>query len=107
MRGPAAEFGGRGRDLLVALIVADREGRYFAIGMDELDRFRVPGAYGAALESLTHGAKPIPADADVSGFGDAAILECARLLLDRMFGDGDAGRTPPATRRLSAWVLLR
>jgi hypothetical protein len=84
---------------VAGLIVADGEGRYFALAWDELRRFRVPAAWMATVDALVRGTEPVVPDGDLwDGADELAVLF-------ETVAEADGFRF--ATHRLQAWALLR
>lgn len=92
---------------LAGLIVADHEGGYFALGWEDLLRFRVPVSLHAALDALVRGAEPVAGEPDVRGYAGGAPAGDVSRLLTEALASGAPGRGRLAARRLSAWALLR
>ena len=91
---------------MAGLIIEDDEGRYFAIGWEELRRYRVPAASVAAIQALIHGEEPASlAEADTAGYGDET--DASNALVVAVMGEATATGGRLASRRLGAWVLLR
>ena len=94
------------RDAATAgLIVAGDAGQYFAIAWADLQPYRVPTAWVAAVAALVRGEEPAGDGADVRGHAGTAALTAAHALLVEAIGEMRMARL--AAQRLEAWVLLR
>ena len=90
---------------IAGLIVAGGAGRYFAIAWADLQPYRVPGAWVAAVAALVRGEEPAGGATDVRGHVGTIALTGAHALLSE--ATGDVQRSRLAAQRLEAWALLR
>jgi hypothetical protein len=93
-----------GEGIVAGLIVAIGDDQYIAIAWDDLQPYRVPAAWVAALAALVHGEEPAGGE-EARGHAGAVAPTATHALLIEAAGEMRAHR--PAAHRLEAWVLLR
>ncbi len=98
-----AATGGR-HEAVAGLIVGDGDGQYYAIGWEDLRRYRVPMAWVAAVAAMVHGAELAAGGSDMRGHAAGTLSAEHALIIEAV---GGVGRLRLAAQRLEAWALLR